>query len=116
MEGGGRHVCNVPASTATVNPVDRPYDAGPWYPCRVEWVVVDRQFDWEVTPESVRTLAELGDCLEVHGIEAVRSYVAPGRRRMICIFRAPDAEAVRRMLRGSGSPPAKVWVATLHTP
>ena len=82
----------------------------------MEWVVVERHFDRELTPESVRALAGLGDCLEVLGIEAVRSYVAPDRRRMICIFRAPDAEAVRTMLRSSGSPPAKVWASTLHAP
>ena len=81
----------------------------------MEWVVVEREFDSELTPESVRTLVELGDCLEALGIEAVRSYVAPGRRRMICIFRAPNAEAVRTALRSSGSPPAKVWASTLHT-
>lgn len=77
--------------------------------------MVERDFDWELTPESVRMLAEAGGCLDLYGVEAVRSYLAPGGKRMICVFRAPDAEAVRTVLRSIGSPPGNVWPSTQHT-
>lgn len=77
--------------------------------------MVERDFDCELTPESVRTLVQAGGCLELYGVKAVRSYLAPGGKRMICVFRAPDAEAVRAVLRSFGSPSGNVWTATQHT-
>ena len=81
----------------------------------MEWVVVERDFDWELTSESVRMLADAGACLELYGVEAVRSYLAPGGKRMVCVFRAPDAQAVRTVLRALGSPPGTVWTSIQHT-
>ena len=80
----------------------------------MEWVVIERDFDMELTPEMVRRMADLGSCTSLYGVDAVRSYLSNGGRRMICVFRAPDAEAVRTMLRNGGSPPAKVWTASHH--
>lgn len=52
-------------------------------------------------------------CLEVHGVRHVVSYVTPDGRRMICVFEAPDAEAVRRTARQLGYGFDGVWPATV---
>lgn len=83
----------------------------------MEWVVVERTFSDELTPDLVREMAEsAGGCLELYRVESVRSYLSPDRKRMICVFRAPDAESVRTALRNNGSSPTSVWPSTLHTP
>jgi hypothetical protein len=41
-------------------------------------------------------------CLAIHGVQHTVSYVAPDGLRMICVFEAPDCEAVRRTARHLG--------------
>ena len=50
-------------------------------------------------------------CLTLHGVRHVISYVAPDGRKMICVFEAPDAEAVRRTARQLGYVYDRVWLA-----
>jgi uncharacterized protein with GYD domain len=52
-------------------------------------------------------------CLNLHGVRHVRSYVSPDGRRMVCIFEAPDAEAVRRMSVQLGYSYDQIWRATI---
>jgi hypothetical protein len=52
-------------------------------------------------------------CLRAHGVRHIVSYRAPDRRRMICVFEAPDAEAVRRTARQLGYTYESVWPATV---
>ena len=52
-------------------------------------------------------------CLTLHGVRHVVSYVAPDGRKMICVFEAPDAEAVRRTARQLGYRYDNVWAATV---
>ena len=52
-------------------------------------------------------------CLEVHGVRHVVSYVTPDGQRMICVFEAPDAEAVRQTARQLGYRYDSVWPATV---
>lgn len=52
-------------------------------------------------------------CLALHGVRHVASYVTPDGRRMICIFEAPDAEAVRQTARQLGFRYESVWTATV---
>ncbi|MGB5812815.1 MAG: nickel-binding protein [Polyangiales bacterium] len=80
----------------------------------MEWVIVEREFDPPVTADAARAGRDALDCQELYGVEPVRSYLAQGGRRMVCVFRAPDAEAVRTVLRNGGSGRAKVWAGTEH--
>ena len=89
---------------------------GLWYDCRVEWVVLEREFPTPVTPDMVRQLAAGTTCLDLYRVEPVRSYLTPDGLRMVCIFRAPDAEAMRAVVRANDMPSATVWASTLHTP
>jgi hypothetical protein len=52
-------------------------------------------------------------CLTLHGVRHVVSYVEPDGRKMICVFEAPDAEAVRRTARQIGYVYDRVWLATV---
>lgn len=50
-------------------------------------------------------------CLGVHGVRHIVSYVTLDGQRMICVFEAPDAEAVRRTARQLGYSYDSVWPA-----
>ncbi len=52
-------------------------------------------------------------CLAIHGVRHVVSYVTPDGQRMICVFEAPDAEAVRQTARQLGYSFDSVWTATV---
>ena len=52
-------------------------------------------------------------CLRVHGVHHTVSYVTRDGLRMICVFDAPDAEAVRRAARQLGFQSESVWPATV---
>lgn len=52
-------------------------------------------------------------CLAIHGVRHVVSYVTPDGTRMICVFEAPDAEAVRQTARQLGYRYDSVWTATV---
>jgi hypothetical protein len=69
-----------------------------------------RQFDTERFNAAQRRNAW---CLTVHGVRHVVSYVAPDGLRMICVFDAPDCEAVRRAARQLGYGYDGVWPATV---
>jgi hypothetical protein len=80
----------------------------------VEWIVVEREFPEPLTEDDVRQLGT--QCFDLYRVTPVRSYLAPDGKRMVCIFRAPDAEAVRTLLRINQSPPGIVWACRVHTP
>jgi hypothetical protein len=52
-------------------------------------------------------------CLAIHGVQHTVSYLAPDGLRMICVFEAPDCEAVRRTARHLGYRYDRVWPATV---
>ncbi len=52
-------------------------------------------------------------CLDIHGVRHVVSYITPDRRRMVCVFEAPDAEAVRQTSRQLGYSYDSIWPATV---
>jgi hypothetical protein len=80
-----------------------------------EYVVVERLFPEAVTPDFVSTaLRQSGWCLDLHGAEYIESFLGSDGRHMVCLFRAPDAEAVRRANQQGGVPYTDVWTASLH--
>jgi hypothetical protein len=75
-------------------------------------IIVERKFD---VPESMDALQAQEDrfawCLEQHRVTFVRSYFSKDRRRMICEYEAPDAEAVRAVQRTAEMPFERIWAA-----
>jgi hypothetical protein len=86
---------------------------GEFYPGNEEGranVVVSRQFDQPVEFESLASRENaVAWCLEEHGVTYLRSLVSTDRRRMLCLYRAPDAEAVRVVQRQSANPVESIW-------
>jgi cyclohexanone monooxygenase len=60
--------------------------------------------------DGVRRMARLA-CLELHRVQWLRAYLAMDGARMLCWYRAPDAESVRLVLRQQGTAGAVVWPA-----
>jgi len=115
LKGGGLHAETVPVRRPSVKSHPIALLSQPWYPPNMEWVVVERDLPVGVTVERLIELAEEA-CLDLYGVTAIRSYLSSDRRRMICIFQAPDAEAVRTTLNATPLPPNRVWTSSLHSP
>jgi hypothetical protein len=83
----------------------------------MELVLVERSFE---TPADGATVLELGQrsawCLEEHSVRYLRSYVSSDGLRMICLYEAPDAEAVRAANRKAGVPFDRVWRGSVFDP
>lgn len=61
--------------------------------------------------------ARLQPCLDLHGIQRERSYLARDGQRILCHFRAPDAESLRVALRVAGIDYDALWTgAVSHLP
>jgi hypothetical protein len=73
-------------------------------------VAVERSFDEATTLEEIQALEDAGaHCLEMRNVEFVCTLFSSDRKRMICLYRAPDAESVREAQREAGMPVDAVW-------
>lgn len=80
-------------------------------------VVVERALSEPMTAGAIERLVRDGNwCLAMHGVDYVESYLALDGARMVCLFRAPDAEAVRRFNDQVRSPWRATWPASVHLP
>jgi hypothetical protein len=83
----------------------------------MSYVVLEREFPEPISPDDVPEMAAEVQCLELYRVRPVCSYLMPGGRRMVCVFEAPDAEALRSLGRANDFPAGSVvWSSTLHTP
>ncbi|HSD25802.1 MAG TPA: nickel-binding protein [Vicinamibacteria bacterium] len=73
-------------------------------------VLVERSFPRPVNFDDIQALEKRGaGCLETHRVRFLRSYFSRDRRRMVCLYEAPDAESVRLSQRNVGVPFDQVW-------
>jgi hypothetical protein len=80
-----------------------------------EYVVAESLFSEKITPEFVASVRQQSRwCLDLHRAEYVESFLGSDGLRMVCIFRAPDAEAVRRASQQGGMPYTEIWTATVR--
>lgn len=76
-------------------------------------VVVERSFAQPVAFEDIQGAEDAARwCLDKHDVAFLNTYFSIDRRRMLCFYRAPDAEAVRAAQRQAGLPFDVVWSAT----
>ena len=80
----------------------------------METVVVERTFEQPVEVEALQESEKRAQwCLELHNVTFVQSYISPDRRRMICIYKGPDAESVRLANSTARLPFDRVWTASI---
>jgi hypothetical protein len=73
-------------------------------------VLVKRTFDEPVALEKIQALGDAGAwCMQAYRVKFARTFFSLDRKRMICLYRAPDAESVRLAQRESGMPLDEVW-------
>lgn len=73
-------------------------------------VVVTRRFAEPVQLTDIQAIEDAGaGCLQTHRVEFERTFFSADRRRMVCLYRAPDAESVRMAQREAGMPLESVW-------
>jgi hypothetical protein len=77
---------------------------------RVANVLVERTFDEPVELEDLQAREDASQwCLDARDVKFVRTYFSRDRKRMLCLYSAPDAEAVRSAQREAGMPFDEVW-------
>lgn len=80
-------------------------------------VAVSRRFEAAVEFEAVQALEHAAaDCLAMHRVAFLRSYFSKDRRRMLCLYRAPDAESVRLAQHEARMPVDKVFAFRRYGP
>jgi hypothetical protein len=73
-------------------------------------VIVARRFAEPVTFEAIQAIEDAGAwCLETRAVHFLCSYFSRDRRRMLCLYQAPDAESVRQAQHQAGMPVDAVW-------
>jgi hypothetical protein len=76
-------------------------------------VLVERSFEAPVRFDDVQALESAAAwCLEAHAVTFARTLFSLDRRRMLCFYAAPDAEAVRLAQRQAAMPLEAVWAFT----
>jgi hypothetical protein len=80
----------------------------------MEHVIVERTFAEAVELAKIEELKRKHAwCREQNRVRYIAGYVSAERKRMICVYEAPDAESVRRYNRQSGLPYDAVWTAAV---
>lgn len=79
----------------------------------MQLIVAERYFPEPVGPERLADMRQRNAwCRDLHGVRPVRALAAPGQQRYLCLYEAPDTEAVRHYSRAAGTPLERAWPAT----
>jgi hypothetical protein len=77
-------------------------------------LVLEQSFATPISSEELNDAAKRVDkCLEAYGARWMRSYLSKDRKRLICEFEAPDAEAVRTAYRNAAVEFDSCWIADM---
>jgi hypothetical protein len=81
-----------------------------------EYVVVERVLAEPVTSEFLSSaLRSSRGCMELYRASHLESFLERDGLKIVCVFRAPDAEAVRTANAQLGAPNGDTWTASVHT-
>lgn len=73
-------------------------------------VLVERRFDAPVALGHIQALEDArAECLEAHRVKFACTFFSLERKRMLCLYAAPDAESVRIAQREAGMPFETAW-------
>lgn len=82
-----------------------------------ELILLERLPDPPIALDYVERMdREAAWCMEHHRVRHMSSLLSLDGRRLLCAFFAPDAEAVRNVLRQFEIVPVRLWAATEHGP
>jgi hypothetical protein len=79
-------------------------------------VAIERSFEAPVAVEEIQAAEQNGWCARAYDVTFTRTYVSNDRKRMICLYRAPDAESVRLAQRFMKLPVEAIWAFTAIRP
>lgn len=80
-------------------------------------IIVERLFEEPVEFETLQKLEDESQwCLDLYDVKFLKTYFAADQKRMICLYEAPDAEAVRSANRKAGLPFETIWSADIIGP
>jgi hypothetical protein len=80
-------------------------------------VMVERSFDSPVAFEDIQALEDAGAwCLEAHQVTFIKTFFSADRKRMLCLYEAPDAESVRLAQKKAEVPFDCAWSCTALVP
>ncbi len=80
-------------------------------------VVVERSFESAIDIDALQSREHAGQwCLDLHRVRFGHTYLALDCKRMLCLYRAPDAESVRTAQRQLDMPVDRVWSAQRQEP
>jgi len=78
----------------------------------VETIIVERKFESPATFERLQVAEDaIAWCLTLHNVRFLRSYLSLDGLSMLCVYEAPDAQAVREAQRRGGLPFERAWPA-----
>jgi hypothetical protein len=81
----------------------------------METVVVERLFPSPVSFEEIAASREAGRwCADLYGVSHLRAYIEPAGLRTVCIYRAPDVQAVRNINHRLGGTYERMWRGSMH--
>lgn len=73
-------------------------------------VLVERRFAEAAVLDELQAREDaFAGCLELHRVTFLRTFFSLDRRRMLCLYRAPDAESVRITQDTAGMPVERAW-------
>ena len=80
-------------------------------------VVVERNFDEVTSVEAVQAIEDKGAwCLDMYQVVFIRTYFSADKKRMVCLYNAPDAESVRVAQQKANMPVSAVWPCHVMNP
>jgi len=80
-------------------------------------VVVERSFNEPASMDELQSREDAAaSCLELHRVSFIRSIFSADKKKMVCLYRAPDAESVRLAQEQADMPVDRVWACRHYTP
>lgn len=80
-------------------------------------VMVERNFPEPVNFDDIAAIEEKGAwCLDAHNVKFIRSFFSNDRKRMLCLYHAPDAESVKQSQIKAEMPFDEIWACQRLTP
>ena len=80
-------------------------------------VLVERRFEDPVSVEAIQSIEDAGiGCLNRLNVTFIETLFSEDKKRMLCLYHAPDAESVRTAQREAGVPLDRVWACSYLNP